>query len=119
VENANHMHELGITQEILNIAINKAKEADSNKVLRIDLVIGEASSVVDDCIQFYFDFVSKGTIAEGARLNFNRVPLQMKCRDCGNSFRPEKEAWECPQCQKWDVEIIKGMEFYLESIEVD
>jgi hydrogenase nickel incorporation protein HypA/HybF len=113
------MHELGITQGILDMAITRAKEAESKKVLQINLVIGEASSIVDDCIQFYFDFASKETLAEGAKLNFTRIPLQMKCRDCGNTFNPEKESWACPQCQKWDVELIRGTEFYMESIEVD
>jgi len=113
------MHELGITEEILNIAITKAREADSKKVLQINLVIGDASSIVGDCVQFCFDFVSRDTIAEGARLNFQRIPLQMKCRNCGNQFHPEKEPWVCPQCQRWEVDIIKGTEFYMESIEVD
>jgi hydrogenase nickel incorporation protein HypA/HybF len=113
------MHELGITQEILNIAVTKAREADSNKILQIDLVIGDASSIVDDCVQFCFDFVSKETIAEGAKLNFHRVPLQMKCRKCSSMFNPEKESWACPQCREWDAEIVGGTEFYMESIEVD
>ena len=113
------MHELSITQEILDIAIAKAQEAASKKILQIDLVIGDASSIIDDCVQFCFDFVSKDTIAEGARLNFQRIPIQMKCRNCGNLFHPEKETWECPQCQKWEVDMIKGTEFYMESIEVD
>jgi hydrogenase nickel incorporation protein HypA/HybF len=113
------MHELSITQGILDVAINKAKETGSGKVLQIDLVIGEASSVVDDCIQFYFDIIGKGTIAEGARLNFNRRPLEMKCNGCGTVFNPGKEDWECPKCRKWDVQLKGGKEFYMESIEVE
>jgi hydrogenase nickel incorporation protein HypA/HybF len=114
-----NMHELSITQGILDIAISKAKEVESKKVLQIDLVIGEASSVIDDCIQFYFDIASRGTMAEGAKLNFNRKPLKVKCRDCGTEFNPGKEAWECPQCGKWDIQMTGGMEFYMESIEVE
>ena len=113
------MHELSITQGILDIAIAKAREADAEKVSEINLVIGDAASIVGECVQFCFDFVSKGTIAEGARINFQRIPLQMKCRNCNNVFNPEKESWTCPRCQEWNVEIISGKEFYMESIEVD
>jgi hydrogenase nickel incorporation protein HypA/HybF len=113
------MHELDITKQILDIAIAKAREADSSRILEIDLVIGDASSIVDDCIQFYFDFLSRETIAAGAKLNFLRKPLEMKCRSCSRLFYPEKESWVCPQCQEWDVEIISGKEFYMDSIEVD
>lgn len=113
------MHELGVTQEILNIAVTKAKESNSQKILQINLVIGDASSIIDDCVQFCFDFVSKNTIAEGARLNFQRMPLQMKCRKCGKVFNPEKEEWVCPRCKEWDAELVGGTEFYMDSIEVD
>jgi hydrogenase nickel incorporation protein HypA/HybF len=113
------MHELSITEEILNIAIAKAREAKAEKVIQINLVIGDASSIVGECVQFCFDFVSKASIAEGAKLNFQRIPLQMKCRNCGCIFNPQRESWTCPQCGEWNVEIISGKEFYMESIEVD
>lgn len=113
------MHELGVTQGIVDMAIARAREAGAKKVLDITLVIGEASSIIDDCVQFCFDFVSRETMAEGARLRFERVPLTMKCRRCGSLFSPRKEAWTCPQCKEWDAEIVKGTEFYMESIEVE
>jgi hydrogenase nickel incorporation protein HypA/HybF len=113
------MHELSLTEEILNIAIAKAREANAEKVTRINLVIGDASSIVGECVQFCFDFVSKASIAEGAKLDFQRIPLQMKCRNCDTVFSPERESWTCPQCQEWSVEIISGKEFYMESIEVE
>lgn len=113
------MHELSITKEILDLAVLKAREANSDRVTQINLVIGDASSVIDDCVQFCFDFVSRETIAHGARLHFHRVPVEMKCRKCGNLFCPDKRSWECPQCLEWDAEIIKGNEFYMESIEVE
>lgn len=113
------MHELSITQEILDLAVLKARETNSDRVTQINLVIGDASSVIDDCVQFCFDFVSRETIAQGARLNFQRVPLQMKCRICGNTFYPEKDIWTCPECNEWNVEIIRGKEFYMDSIEVE
>jgi len=113
------MHELSITKEILDIAIAKAQEVNSKKVSQINLVIGDASSIIDDCVQFCFDFVSKETIAEGARLKFRRIPIQMKCRICGNMFCPVKEPWVCPECKDWNVEIISGKEFYMDSIEVE
>jgi hydrogenase nickel incorporation protein HypA/HybF len=113
------MHELSITEEILNIAITKAREAQAEKVIEINLVIGDASSIVGECVQFCFDFISRETIAAGATLNFERRPLQMRCRNCNSIFGPEKESWTCPQCQDWSVEIVSGKEFYMDSIEVE
>lgn len=113
------MHELSITQQVLDIAVKKATEAGAASVKRINLVIGEMSSVMDDCVQFYFDILSRDSIAQGAQLSFQRIPMKVRCRHCRHEFTPAGEDWECPQCQKWDVEIMAGKDFYLESIEVE
>ena len=113
------MHELSVTQGVLDVVLEKAKETHVSKITAINLVIGDMSSIVDDCVQFYFDFLSKATIAEGAALSFRRVPTQLKCRSCGFIFSLGKSSWSCPQCGEWDVEIVSGQEFYIESMEVD
>jgi len=113
------MHELSVTQGMLDIALEKAKEAQASRIKTINLVIGELSSIIDDCVQFYFDFLSKDSIAGGAILSFTRIPMKVRCRNCGLSFSPDKSSWSCPQCGKWDAEIIAGNEFYIDSIEVE
>ncbi|MFC1912923.1 hydrogenase maturation nickel metallochaperone HypA [Chloroflexota bacterium] len=116
------MHELSITQGMLDIALDKAREARASRITAINLVIGEISNIVDDCIQFYFNFLSRDSIARDAKLSFTRIPMQVRCRSCrscGFSFAPEKPAWSCPQCRKWDAEIVAGQELYIDSIEVE
>ncbi|GAH63174.1 Hydrogenase maturation factor HybF [subsurface metagenome] len=111
------MHELGITESIVNIAVDKAKEAQASKITKINLVVGELSGFVPDCIEFYFDFLSKDSIAEGATLHFELTPAQFRCRSCSTVFRPQDTIWTCPKCQSQSVEITKGRELYIESIE--
>lgn len=113
------MHELAITQNILDIALSQAKAAKAKKVNKINLVIGELSGVVSDCIQFYFDFLKKDSIAEEATLTFEIVPAQLKCRQCLAIFSPEELFWTCPDCDSQQVEIMAGREFYMDSLEVD
>ena len=113
------VHELAVTQRVLDIALEKAKEAQATRITGINLVIGEMSSTVDDCVQFYFDFLSQDSIASGATLHFERIPAKLRCRQCGHSFTPDLPPWNCPQCNQWDVEILAGQEFYLDSIEVE
>ena len=113
------MHELGITENIVNIALTKASEAQAKKVIQINLVVGELSGLVPDCIQFYFDPLSKDTIAQGALLNFESVPVQLRCRNCSTVFQPQDTLWSCPKCKSQSVEISKGRELYIESMEVE
>ena len=113
------MHEFSITQSILAIALEKANSAKAKRISRINVVVGELSGIVDDCVQFYFEFINKDTIAEQAELSFRHPPTRLRCRDCGTNFSPRNLDWTCPSCNESKVEIISGRECYVESIEVE
>ena len=113
------MHELGITQSIVNIVLDKAKEAQASKIVQINLVAGELAGFVPECIQFYFDILSKDTIAQEASLIFTPAPAQLRCRNCSITFHPQDTLWSCPKCDSQSVEIIGGRELYVESMEVE
>ena len=113
------MHELSITQGILSIALEKANAAHASRISRINLVIGELSGIADECVQFYFDFLSKDTIAAEATLSFQQPAIQLRCRNCAAVFSPANSDWTCPDCRQQQVEIISGRECYVDSLEVD
>jgi len=113
------MHEFSITEGILSIALEKAQEAGAGRITGINVVIGEISTVVSDCVEFYFDFLRKDTIAAGANLAFSRIPFRLRCRRCHTDYSPEANRWVCPGCGEPGGEIISGSECYLESIEVE
>jgi len=113
------MHELSITKSMLDLVLDQAQKNGAERVQGINLVIGEMSGVVDDCVRFYFDFLSKGTIAEGAQLSFKAVPVTARCQACGEEFELEEFNWVCSECGGARIDIVKGRELYLESIEVE
>ncbi len=114
------MHELPVTQAILDTALNAAQQTNARRILAIDLVIGELSAIVDDSVQFYFDILSQGTPAEGAQLRFQRQPAQAACLECGHSYEAAPPlAPFCPACGSLRVQVTGGRQFFLESIEID
>jgi hydrogenase nickel incorporation protein HypA/HybF len=113
------MHELAITKSLVELVIDHAKNAGAKKVLKVNVVAGEISGYVDECMQFYYDQLSKGTIAEEAKLSFQRVPTQGRCRDCGHEFTIKDMNWICPECSSNNIQLIGGTELFVESIEVD
>jgi hydrogenase nickel incorporation protein HypA/HybF len=113
------MHELSVTENILEIVQRHAQQAEAKRVMRIRLVIGELSSIVDDSVQFYFDFLSQNTLAAGAKLEFERVPTKVTCGACGHTWQPPTADWTCPQCEQLQARVIAGQEFYVDSIEVE
>jgi hydrogenase nickel incorporation protein HypA/HybF len=113
------MHEMAVTQSMLEIVLRHARQAGGARVSAIHLVVGQLSSIIDDSVAFYWDFVARGTPAEGARLVFRRVPARFGCQACGHEFVPAGESWECPACASAQVRVKAGDEFFVESIEVD
>jgi len=104
---------------MFDLVLRQAEKAEAKKVGKINLVIGEMTGIVGDCVQFYFDFLSKGTLAEGAVLSFVTIPPKARCRDCGKTFEIIEFDWACPYCQSNSMEIIAGKELFVESIEVE
>jgi len=113
------MHELSVTESLLDIVCRHANQATAKRILRIHLVIGDLSSIIDDSVQFYFDFLSENTIAEGAELVFKRLSVALNCTACGHDWNPTTADWTCPACGLAKASIVAGREFYVDSIEVE
>ncbi|MDX9990580.1 MAG: hydrogenase maturation nickel metallochaperone HypA [Anaerolineales bacterium] len=113
------MHELAVTESILEIALRHAEAQNATKITHLYIVMGQWSSVVDDSVQFYWDMISAGSIAQGATLHFERIPTELTCLDCGKVYHPASESVLCPDCQSARLKVIKGEEFRLDSIEIE
>ncbi|HEU5088005.1 MAG TPA: hydrogenase maturation nickel metallochaperone HypA [Roseiflexaceae bacterium] len=114
------MHELAITQQLLEIALQTAQTAGARRVTAIELAVGDLSSIVDDSVQFYFDLLSAGTAAQGAQLRFRREAALLCCRSCG--YRQEARLpldAACPQCGGLELSLSGGRAFGVTHIEVD
>jgi hydrogenase nickel incorporation protein HypA/HybF len=114
------MHELAVTQGILDLVLETAQQHGARRITVIDLVVGELSSIVDDSVQFYFDILSQGTPAQEAKLSFRRKPAHVVCWDCGHQFSTGVPLLPiCSACGSSRLRVTGGQEFYVESIEVD
>ncbi len=112
------MHELPITQSLLDIVLDHASRVGASRVTDVHLVVGDLAGVSSDCVEFYWEIVSRETPAEGARLHFRRVPLQFECRECGVVFERSSEGFECPSCGAEQVHVVSGDDCRLEAIDV-
>jgi hydrogenase nickel incorporation protein HypA/HybF len=113
------MHEQNITESLLALALKHAEQAKAARVLKVYLVVGEFSGVVDSSVEFYFSFLSRNTIAEGAEIIFTHVPAKLHCRDCDAVFTTEILDLHCPSCRGQQLEITSGRELFIESLEIE
>lgn len=110
------MHELSLTESIIKICSEEALKNNLKKVDEIRLKVGELSGVVPECIQYYFDVISKDTILKGAKIKVEKILIQVECKDCNNIVVLDKINLCCPKCGSFNIKVLKGNEFYIDSI---
>lgn len=115
------MHEMSLVGDVIEVVERYAKENSASGVTRVDLRIGEMRDVVDSLMESCFAYLSKGTVVEGAKLCFEKIPLRARCRECNLVFpidirNPSRKL--CPDCSSAEVSIFSGWEFMIESIEI-
>ena len=111
------MHELSLSGAIVNTV---EKHAAGRPVSVVSMRIGALRQVVPDTLDFYFEFVARGTVCEGARLEQELIPARLRCASCEREWEIELPIFMCPACgAAGRVEVASGDEFEIESIEVE
>ena len=113
------MHEMAITQGILEIAEREAAKHNAVCISRIKLRIGEFTGVVREALEFSFEVIKHGTLAENAELEIEVVKLCKRCPSCDEVFESKDQFdFFCPRCNA-PAEIISGREMQIEYIDLD
>ena len=113
------MHELSIMQSALSMALDQARQAGARQVLVIRLRIGALSGVAPDALQFAFEALAPGTLAEQAELAIEPVPARFWCADCRGEFASDDLFAECPGCHRPSGELRAGRELEVASLEIE
>src|SRR6185295_18667789 len=109
------MHEFSITQNLLDVALKKAK---ARRIVNVNLLIGSFSGEREESIQFYWRDLARGTPGESAKLHFQHVKADMKCFGCGGALGFDDNGSLCVYCQDNNSQLSSGEDVKLESIEV-
>jgi hydrogenase nickel incorporation protein HypA/HybF len=111
------MHELAIAESLLEIVVEEGRRHDLQKVNIIRLQIGVMASVIPEALTFSFEMVSQNTIASGAVLEIETLPVVAQCSACGQRFDVENQVFLCTRCGKPDIKLVSGRELSLVNIE--
>jgi hydrogenase nickel incorporation protein HypA/HybF len=112
------MHEVGLMQRTLEIAIEHAAKHGAQRIGRMTLRVGVSAGVLSEALSFAFDVLSPGTIAEGAELEIEVVPVVCFCAVCHQEFRPRGILYECPCCLQISTQVRRGQELELATLEL-
>jgi hydrogenase nickel incorporation protein HypA/HybF len=109
------MHELAITRGLLSQVLAEAGRRGAKRITAVNLVAGEQSGVVPDCVKFYFDQMKAGTPAASAELRFRTEPLRIRCPKCGRETGGLADLCGCNA----GGEVVAGGELVVESIDIE
>ena len=116
------MHELSVTRNILEIVLAHAQRVDAQRVTEVVLRVGELNDLEAPWIQRYFDFLSDGTLAQGARIVVRTIPIVVECSECGEETRITREqmaGFKCPTCGSDSAQMVAGREMAIDRIEIE
>lgn len=110
---------MGICKGILDSAIEAAEDQNATAIREIKISVGELSEVVEYALQFAFESLAPGTLAEGGTLTFAHIKAASRCPQCGTEFEHGAFDAVCPECDNPFNENIRGRELRIDSIEID
>lgn len=121
------MHEYSIAEELIDTLLEQVDEEKLSETTAVHLEIGELRIISKEALSQAFDIVTQDTILSEAELEYENIPLLVRCQEC--EFEGEVEYDEdfslhfsvpvlsCPKCGG-SVEIIKGDELAVRSLTV-
>jgi len=113
------MHELSIVASLFEILEEKAKEEKAKKILSVKLKVGALSGVVPEFLETAFDIYKKDTIAAESKLEIEKVPLKIRCQQCGAEIVKDDFVFICEKCDSRELKTLSGTELLLEKIEME
>ena len=113
------MHEFVIAQGILEIINQETLPYGEVSVINVKVRIGTLSGIMPDSLTFAFTALSNGTVADGAQLLIEEVPLRITCNKCGKTSITDNPFMICPVCKCSDVWMASGRELNVIGLEID
>lgn len=113
------MHELSIAQALVERADTLCREQKAGRVTALSLCVGTLSGVDPEALKAAFPLAAEDGRSSGAELKIEVIEAEVKCRTCGGQSVPEAPFIYCAACGSRDVEIRRGRELYIQSMEVE
>jgi hydrogenase nickel incorporation protein HypA/HybF len=113
------MHEMGITAGIIASVEEAAQEQGATKINEVRISIGDLTDIEEFALQFAWEALTPGTMAEGGTLVVTHVPGKSRCSMCGEEFEHDKWDLTCPKCDNFFIEALTGRELRIDTIDID
>lgn len=109
------MHEQSLVKSLLRQVELIVCEHQAQGVSEIQVEVGPLSGVEPLLLSSAFDQIVDGTIAQGAKLVINSVPLRAACANCQLESDVHDFNFRCPTCAQ-NRKVTSGDRFMLDGV---
>jgi hydrogenase nickel incorporation protein HypA/HybF len=113
------MHEMSLAEGMLGIVEESARANDAKRVTAVWLEIGTLAQVEREALRFCFDAVSRGGVADGARLEIVEVPGAAWCMPCAERVTIAAIGDACPRCGSYQLQVVAGSDMRIREIAIE
>ena len=113
------MHEMSLCESVISILNREAKRHHFTRVKTVRIEIGARSCVAPEAMDFCFRAITRGTLADGARLELLREPPVAYCMGCGETVSIQERYDACPQCGSYELHISGTDTLRVKNLEVE
>lgn len=113
------MHELAICQALINQIESIAAERNASRAVSIVIGMGPLSGVEAQLLEHAYPVASAGSVAEGAELVIERLPVRVRCSQCGRESGALANKLLCKHCGDWRTTLVSGDELMLMRVELE
>jgi hydrogenase nickel incorporation protein HypA/HybF len=112
------MHEMSLCEGVRSVIEHAAVKNGFSGVKTVRLEIGKFAGVEKPALEFAFDVVMRGSVAEGAALVMIDLPGRAMCYDCLKEVSIENRLDCCPDCGGGKLMPVGGDEMRIKDLEV-
>lgn len=112
------MHELSLCQAMMEIIKHHENNLCGKKINKIILEVGQLAAIDPSSMQFAFEAVSSGTLAENAKLEFIEIEGKAICDSCQKTVKLKHYYDACEYCGRFSLQITQGDGLLIKSMEV-
>jgi len=122
------MHDVTAAQRIASTVLQAAREQEAERVERVEIALGAMTMIDSEQLEFWLEQIFRGTVAEGAEVAIEQLPLRVRCTECGYEGSVEVPddpiyhlmafAPDCPECASDELAVLGGDACVVQSIRV-
>ena len=113
------MHETSLAQELLRQAEDLRREHQAERIVRLEVDVGEFSGVDVSALESAFELVAEEQKEEAPVLQARAVPLEARCESCGEHLRLHAFHFSCSKCNSTSLTVLQGEDLILRAVIVE